>query len=148
MRKLAVIAVFCFFASALPGQSPNATVTGRVTDSSRGIVLNAKVVLINQGTNIHYTATTNQTGTYYVTELIPGTYRVEVEAIGFKSVIKPDVILHVQDALELNFELAVGSLEETITVEGGAPTVQLASAAIRAVVDFTTVRKRTLKTRP
>jgi outer membrane receptor protein involved in Fe transport len=147
MRRLAAVAMFCLFASALPGQSPNARVTGRVTDPSRGIILNAKVTLINQGTNIHYTATTNQTGNYYVTELMPGTYRVEVEAIGFKSVIKPDVILHVQDVLELNFELAVGSLEETITVEGGAPTVQLTSSAISAVVDFTTVRELPLNGR-
>jgi hypothetical protein len=38
---------------------------------------------------------------------------------GFKAVIKPNVVLHVQEAVEINFELAIGSASESVTVEGG-----------------------------
>jgi hypothetical protein len=51
---------------------------------------------------------TNQTGSYYVTNLPPGTYRIEVEKLGFKVVIKADLILHVQDSVEVNFEMVLG----------------------------------------
>ena len=41
--------------------------------------------------------------------------------VGFKTVIKPDIVLNVQDALSINFTLPVGAVFEVVTVEGGAP---------------------------
>jgi hypothetical protein len=140
-------ALFLSLAGALHGQSPNASVTGRVTDTSKGLIASAKITLINQGTNIRYAATTNGTGIYYVTELPVGTYRIEVEKLGFKSEVKPDVVLHVQDVLEINFEMAVGSLAETVTVVGGSPLVELSTSSISAIVDSTTVRELPLNGR-
>jgi outer membrane receptor protein involved in Fe transport len=124
---------------ALQAQSTNATVTGRVTDPSKAVIADAKVTLISIATNLRYEGTTNATGTYYVTNLPARTYRMEVEKPGFKTVIKPDIVLHVQDVLELNFEMAVGSVAESITVEGGAPAIQLATSSVSAVVNSTTV---------
>ena len=46
---------------------------------------------------------------------------MEVEKVGFKSVIKPDITLHVQDALQINFEMSLGSVSESITVPEGSP---------------------------
>jgi len=51
-------------------------------------------------TNFRYEATTTIAGEYYLTNLRPGSYRLEIEKPGFKKLIKPEVILHVQDALE------------------------------------------------
>ena len=53
--------------------------------------------------------------------LPPGPYRIQVSKVGFKTLIKPDVILNVQWAVAINFTLPVGALSETVTVEGGAP---------------------------
>jgi hypothetical protein len=149
MRRLAslyVILVFSF-SGALQAQTTNATVTGRVTDPTKAVVPGAKVTLTNMGTNFQYQGTTNDTGSYYVTNLLPGSYRMEVEKIGLTTVIKPDIVLHVQDALEINFEMAIGSQTERITVEAGAPTVQLATSTISAVVDSTAVRELPLNGR-
>src|SRR5262249_58240192 len=77
------------------------------------------------------------TGDYNLTNLIPGRYRIEVEKDAFKKVIKPDVLLHVQDVLTLDFELPVGSLSDSVTVEAGAPLVNTASGAVSTVVDLT-----------
>jgi hypothetical protein len=144
---VSVIVLVLFFAGALRGQTTNATVTGQVADSSKGIITDAKVTLINEGTNIQYVSNTNQSGSYYIAELPVGKYRMEVEKLGFKSVIKPDVVLHVQDALEINFEMTVGSLSESVTVEAGAPTVQLTTSSISAVVNSATVRELPLNGR-
>jgi len=70
-------------------------------------------------------------------ELAPGTYRIEAERLGFKAVIKSDVILHVQDTLEINFEMELGSASESVTVQGGAPLLDTESSTIGTVVEQT-----------
>src|SRR6266404_4420153 len=115
-------------------QSTNASLTGRITDSSKAVVPDAKVIVINTGTRIRYETITNQTGSYYVTNLPPGTYRIEVEKLGFKVVIKADLILHVQDSVEVNFEMVLGSATESVTVRGGAPLLDTESSATGTLV--------------
>jgi len=127
--------IISFFAGPLNAQSTNASLTGRITDSSKGVVPNAKVVAINTGTRVHYETVTNATGSYYVTDLPPGTYRIEVEKVGFKAVIKSDLVLHVQDALEINFEMVLGSSSESVTVRGGVAPLDTESSSIGTVVE-------------
>jgi hypothetical protein len=91
-------------------------------------------------TNIAVEGKTNEAGEYYIPDLPPGTYRIEVSQTGFNTVIEPGVILHVQDAVEINFELSVGSVAESITVTGGAPPVALATSELGTVVDAQTIR--------
>jgi len=147
-RAVALLAILVLsLAGALQAQSPNASVTGRVADPSKASVPDAKVTLINKGTNLRYQGVTNESGSYYITDLLPGTYRLEVNKIGFKTVIKPDIILHVQDVLEINFEMTLGSVVESITVEGGAPAIQTTTSSLSAVVNSTTVRELPLNGR-
>jgi hypothetical protein len=119
----------------LYAQSTNASLTGRITDFSKAVVPNVRVIVINTGTRFHYETITNETGSYYVTNLPPGTYRIEVEKLGFKAVIKSDLILHVQDVLEVNFEMVLGSASESVTVQGGAPLLDTESSTIGTVVE-------------
>jgi hypothetical protein len=105
----------------LRAQSINAGLTGRVTDPSEALVAGARIAAIGSATNLHYETLTNAAGEYYLTNLPPSTYRIEIEKPGFKKLIKPDVILHVQDALEIDFEMTLGASSETINVEAGAP---------------------------
>ncbi len=119
----------------LCAQSTNASLAGRVTDPSKARIAGAKVVAINAGTNISNEATTNAAGEYYLRSLVPGTYRIEVEKPGFKKLIRPDVILHVQDALDIDFEMPVGAASESVTVEGGAPLLNTESASVSTLVD-------------
>jgi hypothetical protein len=81
-------------------QSPNASVTGQVIDSSKAIIAGAHVLAVNVNTNIRYDAATNAAGEYYFPNLLPGTYRMKADMTGFKAAIKPNVVLHVQDAVE------------------------------------------------
>src|SRR4030095_14758989 len=95
--------------------------TGRIIDPSAAPVVNVQVAAVNAGTNVRRETTTGSSGGYHLANLAPGSYRIEVEKTGFKKVIKPDDTLHVQDALEIDFELALGSVSESVTVEGRAP---------------------------
>src|SRR4029077_15827957 len=109
--------------------------SGRVTDPSKSFIADAKLAAISAATNFRYETTTNTSGEYHLANLPPGLYQIEIEKPGFKKLIKPDVTLHVQDAIELNFELTLGSASETVTVESGAPLLNTESAAVGTVVD-------------
>jgi len=130
---------FFSYSSVLRAQSTNGFITGRVTDPSKAVIADAKVAATNTGTNARYEGATNGSGDYYLTNLPPGGYRIEIEKTGFQKLIKPDVILHVQDALAIDFEMTVGSTLESITVEAGAPVVNTESAAVSTVIDRTFV---------
>ena len=104
---------------ALHAQSDDARITGIVTDSAKAVIRGAKVDLINVATGVRYATVTNEAGVYRVSGQV-GTYRLEIEHSGFKTVIAPNIALHTQDALQINIEMAVGSTEESVTVDGGA----------------------------
>ena len=74
---------------------------------------------MNDTTGVQYGGKTNNEGVCVVTNLPPGPYRMQVSKIGFKTLIKPDVVLSVQDSLAINFTLPIGALSETVTIEGG-----------------------------
>jgi carboxypeptidase family protein/TonB-dependent receptor-like protein len=132
--------VFLFsFTSSLRAQSTNASLTGRVTDPSNALIAEAKVAAIGTNTEIRYESATNGTGEYYLANLPPGPYRLEIEKPGFQKLVKPEVILHVQDALEINFEMTIGSASETVTVQAATPVVNTESATVSTVVDRTFV---------
>jgi hypothetical protein len=123
----------------LRAQSTNASITGRVTDPSKALIVGAKVAAVNAGTNFRYEAVTNGSGEYYLTNLPPGSYRIEIEKTGFKKSIKPDVIVHVQDALEIDFEMTLGPASQSVTVEAGAPLVNTESGTVSTVINRTFV---------
>jgi hypothetical protein len=62
------------FTSVLFGQSTNASLTGRITDPSKALVVDAKIAAINASTNIRYETITNGSGEYYLTNLPPDSY--------------------------------------------------------------------------
>src|SRR6202158_6305396 len=119
----------------LQAQSAEASLTGRVTDPNKAVITGATVTVINSGTGIHYQGLTNEIGTYYVSNLPPGRYRIEAEKLGFKAVIQSGVVLHVQDALQVNFEMMLGSASESVTVEGEALPIDTESSTVGTVVE-------------
>ena len=135
------------FTSVLRAQSTNASLTGRVTDPTKALIADAKIAAISAGTNVRYETTTNGSGEYYLANLPPGSYRIEIEKAGFKKLIKPDVIVHVQDALAIDFAMTLGATSETITVEAGAPLVNNESGTVSTVIDRTFVENMPLNGR-
>jgi len=120
---------------ALWAQTTNGSISGRVSDPSYAVIVEAKVTAVNLGTNFRYETATNGAGEYTLANVPPGTYRIEVEKSGFKKLVRPDVTLHVQDALAIDFEMAVGSVSETVSVEAGAPLLNASDASLSQVID-------------
>jgi hypothetical protein len=119
----------------LSAQSPNGIMNGLVLDPTGGVIAGAEIRIVNDATAVQYVGKTNSEGIYVVTNLPPGTYRLQVSKIGFKTLIKPDIILNVQDSLAINFTLPIGAASETITVTGGAPLLNTESGSVSTVID-------------
>ena len=132
-----VYLLVCAFVLALPvfAQSPNGNINGSVEDAANGVIVGAEIVAVNDVTGVQYTTKSNGEGIFVLPNLPPGPYRLQVSKVGFKTVIKPDIVLKVQDALSLNFTLPVGATYEVVTVEGGAPLVNTENATVSTVVD-------------
>lgn len=144
-----IVAVACliFCSPVSYAQNPNATVTGRVTDPTGSVVSGASVVLISIDTHLPYKAETNRDGIYRLTSLLPGIYRAEVTMSGFKTLVRDDVRLHVQDDISLDFPLQVGSVSESVTVQSGEPLLQTETSSLSQVVEGRTLQETPLNGR-
>jgi hypothetical protein len=108
---------------------------GQVTDPQKAVVPNAEVRIVNQATGIERKAKTSEAGLFTVPYLQPGQYRVYVQASGFETSASQEITLNVGQAAVVNFELKVGSTQQVVTVESGAPLVNTQDASVSTVVD-------------
>ena len=115
-------------------QIQNGQLTGTVTDPSGAAVPNAKVTIANQATNLAVTATTNQTGFYTVKELPVGTYKITVEASGFKTFTDAGVLLEAGTIAHVDAKMVLGQAREVVEVTGQEVAVQTDDAKLSSTV--------------
>jgi outer membrane receptor protein involved in Fe transport len=145
VRALAVALIFACASSAF-AQVDRATLTGIVKDPSDAVIPGAMVTVTNIATGVAAKATANQEGTYLVVNLAPGEYLIQAEAQGFQR-FEQTVLLETGQRARLDLSLAVGSLGETVTVQGVTPLVNTETAALGTVVDRNEVSKLPLAIR-
>src|SRR6476619_2852864 len=116
--------------------SNSGTVTGVVKDEKGGLVPGASVKLVKIGTNAERTATTSADGVYEITQLVPGNYRLEVEATGFSKYVQEPVVINVLQRTTANADLKVGGIGETVTVTGETTAlVETTKTDVSGVID-------------
>ncbi len=106
------------------GQAVFGSVLGTVTDPQGNAVTGAKVTVTSVTKSTTYEATSNESGNYSVTHLIPDTYRVHVEAAGFKAYDVPSVTVSADSSVNVDATLQVGDVTQTIEVTGEVPQLQ------------------------
>jgi hypothetical protein len=121
---LTAVAIVVTLSIPVWSQEVSASITGTITDASGAVVVNAAITAkdVNRGTV--YTTSTNEAGIYLFPRIPPGMYEVKVEAKGFKTVIRQDIILEVNQRARLDVGLEVGALTESVQVTGEPPLLQ------------------------
>src|SRR6187399_2582446 len=129
MQRALAMKVFVFLCLIVPATAyAQASFSGIVRDTS-GAVLPGVTVEASSPVLIEKirSATTDGEGRYVIQDLRPGTYRLSFTLPGFKLVVRDAVELLGTSVVTINAEMSVGTVEETITVSGDTPTVDLQS---------------------
>jgi hypothetical protein len=120
---------------ALHAQGITGTISGIVTDPSGAPISGAKITVRAVDTNAEHTLQSSGAGTYTVPHLAPGRYEVKVEAAGFKAFEQKDLILAIDQVLEINPSLKVGSSQEVVEVTAAPPVIQTEQSSNGLVLD-------------
>ena len=113
----AVCGLLLAFSSEIRAQSTFGTVLGTVKESTGAVVPNAKVQLLNKGTNASRATVTDQTGTFEFSNIDVGTYEVTIEAVGFGTQQITGVSLTSRETKRLDAELKLATQQTTVNVE-------------------------------
>src|SRR4051812_24822798 len=140
MRVWFIVLSVSLFAGLVPtrpawAQLATAELNGRVTDESGAVLPGATVTVTQTATSLVRTAVTDSNGAYLISNLPTGPYRLEVALQGFRTYVQTGIVLQVGATPTINAVLALGALEEAITVEAAAPLVDVRSAGISNVVE-------------
>lgn len=116
-------------------QDSRGRVSGQVLDPTGGAVPDATVLAINDATGVTVRTVTNVAGAYSLPYLLPGKYTITAEKDGFKKFSRDNVQVRVSDSVDLNIEMQVGNVAESISVTAETPLLQTAEATLGQVVD-------------
>jgi hypothetical protein len=100
------------------------SILGTVTDSQGGAVSGAKVTVTSLGKSTAVETTTNESGNYEVTHLIPDTYKIRIEAPGFKATDIPSVQVSADSSAHVDATMQVGAVTQSVEVTGEIPQLK------------------------
>src|SRR5687768_6146631 len=137
-RLTAILAALLLAAWTAPAlaQVQTGDITGKVTDNTGAILPGVTVTLTGATLIQPQTATSSETGTYNFPRLPIGTYTVKFELPGFKSVVREDVRLTLGFTAQIDQQLEISTVQETVTVSGESPVVDTRSTAARTTFDL------------
>jgi hypothetical protein len=110
-------------------------VSGTVSDASGAVIPRAPVIMTETDKQLTHSITTDDSGHYVFPSLSIGPYTLEVRAPGFKSYIQNGIVLVVDNNIQINVTLEVGTLSEKVEVQATAAMVETKENSVSAVVD-------------
>jgi carboxypeptidase family protein len=131
---IGILGVFLFLmqTSVARGQRLDGSLRVEVSDTSGASVVDAKVTVTNEGTNVSVSTTASSAGTYVFPNLLVGTYTVTVEKTGFKKSIQKGVTVESNQVAEAKLALELGEVSAVVEVEAGAELVKTESSTLDA----------------
>lgn len=120
LKNGAVLLSLTVFSLLLSAQTGTSTIRGTITDPSGGVISGATVTLTNTQTNATRTVTSGDTGSYVFDLITPATYRVTVEATGFKRKLLDNVQALIGKPTTADIALEVGTVNEVVEVRSSA----------------------------
>jgi hypothetical protein len=129
-RLLLMVVVVLVFPAVALAQSTAGRILGTLTDQSGAAVAGARVVVSDVQRGTSRTMTTDVSGSYTAPDLQPGTYKIRVEAKGFKSIERPNVLIEVATDVRADFTLQPGQVTEMMTINEDIPLVNTTSSTL------------------
>jgi hypothetical protein len=128
-------------ATAANAQTTSGSIAGTVTDPNQAAIASATVKITDESKSFTISATTDGGGRFVFPQVPPGTYKMSIEATGFKKLERTGILLVANDKLTLgDLAMQVGGASETVTVTAEATLVQAQSAERSYAVQGEVVR--------
>jgi hypothetical protein len=139
MKRIGICAIlFGVLLLAPPPAAAQVSITGSITgvvsDVTKAAIPGATVKLRDEGTKVEKSTVTNEAGVFAFRDLGLGSYEVSIALTGFQTATYSKVIVEAGRQTELRVELAVGGVEQNVTVEGRSPVLELTSNTIGATL--------------
>lgn len=132
---LAVVMMLIPPCTASWAQGITGSIAGTVTDSTGAVIPGTRITIIQTETNAIHTVTTSTVGTYDVTLLPPGRYNVKAEKAGFRTTEQRGITLAIDQTVESDLVMAVGSEQQSIVVTTSGPIIQTETSSVGNVID-------------
>ena len=132
---LVVASACCLGASPAYAQTAAGEITGFVQDQAGAAVPGATITVTETRTHLQRVVVSTGDGVYTVASLAPGEYRLDIELSGFRPVRREGIRLSTGEKARIDFELAVGVVQEQVIVVGDAPIVRAETASLGTVVE-------------
>lgn len=130
-----LVLLLALTAARVFGQGISATLVGTVKDPSGALVPSATVTVTNAATGLKQTATVNGAAEFRIGNLPVGTYVLEVEAKGFQKYVENGILLTVDQTLNVDVVLTVGTQVETVDVTGAPPQVNTSTSEVGRTIE-------------
>jgi len=134
IRVILFLTAVCLLGGPARAQTVNGAVHGTVSDSTGAVLPGATVEVKNNGTNLVRQGAADDTGFYTIVSLPPGAYTVSASKTGFSTAVQNNVQLLVNQDVELNFILKVGTVSQQVEVTAEAALVSTANSTISQVI--------------
>jgi hypothetical protein len=128
-RALVVLFVLLAAGGSLWAQATG-SIVGTVTDSLGAVVPGATITVQNAGTAEAKTGKSGSTGDYQFLQLLPGMYKVSVEAPGFKQLVRSNIEVTVNNATRIDATMQLGVVSETVEVTTESPLLSTQSSSL------------------
>src|SRR5438093_376744 len=135
----ALILISNLLSWTLSAQETRSMIYGRITDPQGSAVSSVAVTVTNTDTNTAAHLKTNDTGYYEANLLLPGNYQVQVDSPGFRRSVRGGIVLSVSTRLEINVEMQLGALTETVSVTAEAPILDTSTVSSGRIMDNRTL---------
>ena len=129
----------CIAATPAAWAQATAQISGTVKDPSGAVLPGVEVTATQTETGISRTTVTNETGSYVLSNLALGQYRLQATLPGFQTYVQTGLVLQVNDNLVINAALQVGQVSEQIEVQANAALVETRSIGIGQVIENTRI---------
>lgn len=135
MRTVLASTYLLVFSFAAFGQSERGNITGIVSDPTGAAVAGASLTITQRDTNAAVTLTTTAAGEYNAANLLPGGYRLEITASGFKRFLQQNLVVSAGSTVRVDAVLQLGQVSESIEITAAAATIQTDNAKVSTLVE-------------
>ena len=132
MKILIVLSVLVALAPPAFGQAGRSEINGTVFDQEKAVLPGVTVTVTEENTGLTRNTVTTGDGTFLIPTLLPGTYTIKADLPGFQPTTQTGLRLSVGQELSINLTMQVGGIQESVTVTGEAPLVEVTASRVGA----------------